>query len=779
MDVQIVLKIQYLVNKMEQYKKILGDKLFKGSQLSNFQLNTFLYQDNRPLPLGEQEVNVNEYEQFNKERNASTCYRLSGSLNGLFTNVLFNVTGEKSYETILSLTANTGLSNPNIEIFQNFGYKDILLETDGWFYYTEPVTPCNPCNKEYLRPVPNDFYFLPKPYSGQTNLNQNGDPIQNWYFKITYPAYSACSTVYFQSPYVNGVPGRVTLCDGILIQNIATGTFNGHSFTYIETPINHGLSVGDQIIIRPFDINNVEKILNVIGVDDENRFWVDYWNDDIPNNIILNSTSLNNPLRFKRIFQGSESTYMVRMFKTITTLNDYQIYHAGFSYNIFNDVVQLYHYDLDIDTSPYRDYLNRPLTEVYLTKIKYTNYDGLIPLMEPWTYLSVGLLTNKPNLNYDVRAIYGGSPNRPSVAPPKILGFVTENDTDFFGDIMDYNIGNLTERVLVNTQYRFNTQNREDNFYGEGYYYNAHDKIQLLELSSQVEREDINLPDVGIPDYAVTVDGVTMWRDILTPGFVDAAGAGVDYPFLNGCTYIFTNHNLCLKRQNPTQSQVYSASVTTYTTPIGGGNNNYDFRATTNEFGFSIVGAGGDTFINQYAETIPFNNITQNNGNGLNNGGTRFTAPSDGIYPITCNIDVYFYGNLPNGVNGSVTLKFVHKSSNNDVLSTINIGTIPNPTLTSGIAIPLNFNGTQIFTLNQDEYVSVEIYYTINASPNSLDFNIDFEIDGSLSSTNQVVNTTGGNNNNNLTIDSQNYWLSGVNCEKIYGEYIEPADGEC
>ena len=55
---------------MEQYKKILGDKLFKGSQLSNFQLNTFLYQDNRPLPLGEQEVNINEYEQFVKERNS-------------------------------------------------------------------------------------------------------------------------------------------------------------------------------------------------------------------------------------------------------------------------------------------------------------------------------------------------------------------------------------------------------------------------------------------------------------------------------------------------------------------------------------------------------------------------------------------------------------------------------------------------------------------------------------------------------------------------------------
>jgi len=41
------------------------------------------------------------------------------------------------------------------------------------------------------------------------------------------------------------------------------------------------------------------------------------------------------------------------------------------------------------------------------------------------------------------------------------------------------------------------------------------------------------------------------------------------------------------------------------------------------------------------------------------------------------------------------------------------------------------------------------------------------------------VTTFISSNNNNQTVDSQNYWLSGVNCEKIYGEYIEPADGEC
>lgn len=772
---------------MEQYKKILGDKLFKGSQLSNFQLNTFLYQDNRPLPLGEQEVNINEYEQFVKERNTSTCYRLSGILRGLFTNVLFNVTGEKSYETILSLTGNTGINNPNIEIFQNFGYRDILLETDGWFYYLDPVRPCNPrCVEEYLRPVPNDFYFLPKPYSGVTNLNQNDDPIENWFFKITYPAYSGCSTIYFQSPYIAGLPGRVTLCDGLVVQNINTGTRNGRSYTYIQTAINHGLLVGDQIILRPFISTDSEEIFNVIAVDDETTFWIDYWNDDILVNIIGNSQSLNDPLRIKRIFQGVESQYMIRTFETLTDLNDYQIYHAGFSNNIFNDPQQLYHYELDINTSGYRDYLGRPLTEVYLTKIKNTNYNALTPTMEPWTLLSVGLSTNQPNLNYDIKAIYGGSPQRPSVSPPKIIGFVTESDTQFFGDIVDYNMGNLTERMLVSAQYRFNTQNREDNFYGEGYYYNAHDKIQLLEFSSQVEQENLALPDTNVPDYAVTVDGVTIWRDILTPGFVDAAGVGVDYPFLNGCTYIFTEHNLCLKRQNPTQSEVYSASVTTYSNVVGGGGNNvsntYDFQISNPSFNFSVVGNAGDTATNQYLDTIPFNNVIQQNG-GLNTNGTRFTAPADGIYPFTHSLIIIQSGRFPNGVTGNITFKLVHRSSNNVIISSTNIGIIPNQTLTNGTTSPIIFAGTNTITMNENDYIGVEVYYTVNANNSTTDFNIDFDVNGTLSSTNQVVSpsssSNNNNNNNNAVVESQNYWLSGVNCEKLYGEYIEAVDGDC
>lgn len=541
---------------MDFYKKILSDKLFQGSQLSNFQINTFINNDNRPLPLSDIDEIVDEYKRFVKERNTSNCYRLNGVLRGIFSNVLFNITGDRSYQSVLSLSATTK------GVFQNFGYKDILLERDGWFFYVDGITPCHhKCENIYLRPIPNDFYFLPQPISGSTRL-YNGNPVQNWYFKITYPYTGVCSNIYFSSSFIIGPIGDVTLCDGLVIQNINTGTTNGRFFTYIESPINHGLIEGDQIIIRPYPNTIDGKTFDVIQVDDSNRFWINYW--DSPGVLISNSQDQGSPLRFKRIHEGIESKYMERRFSAMTELNDYQIYKSAFAQNIYNDPIQLFHYGKDINTTGIKDYLNRPLTELFFTKIKFINLNGnMVSDMEPWTQLATGIVTNVPNLNYDVKAIYGGSSLRPYPNPlsPKIIEVVNENDTDFFGDIVDYNEGDLSERILVSAQYRFNTDNREDHDFGEGYYYNAHDRIKLLDFSSQIEQENLTLPDVDVPSYAISINGITQWRDILTPGFYDQYNRGVDYPFLNGCTYIYSEHDLCLKRQNPAQNRVYSAAT--------------------------------------------------------------------------------------------------------------------------------------------------------------------------------------------------------------------------
>jgi sulfur relay (sulfurtransferase) DsrC/TusE family protein len=196
---------------------------------------------------------------------------------------------------------------------------------------------------------------------------------------------------------------------------------------------------------------------------------------------------------------------------------------------------------VDIDLSLYKDYLGRPITETYLSLIKNktgNNY-GV------WDNIKSGIQTSVPKVNYDIRQI------NESTSTVLDMGVVKSSDTVFLGDIMDYNEGDISERVLVDINHRFNSINRDLNNYYEGYFYSPHKKMIIKYYSNQIEYSDIDLPTINVPDYALTVNGRKMWRDILTKGYIDEIGRGVDYPFLNGFNYISNNFQLSVKRQDP------------------------------------------------------------------------------------------------------------------------------------------------------------------------------------------------------------------------------------
>ena len=55
---------------------------------------------------------------------------------------------------------------------------------------------------------------------------------------------------------------------------------------------------------------------------------------------------------------------------------------------------------------------------------------------------------------------------------------------------------------------------------------------------------------VGIPgDAEKRPNGDIIWRDVLTPGFIEEGNNGVDYPFLNGSNYVYTNKHIFVRRQ--------------------------------------------------------------------------------------------------------------------------------------------------------------------------------------------------------------------------------------
>ena len=130
-------------------------------------------------------------------------------------------------------------------------------------------------------------------------------------------------------------------------------------------------------------------------------------------------------------------------------------------------------------------------------------------------------------------------------------------NSDYYGDLVEYNVTTIQEVILADVQHRFNTINRETASgttaggpRPEGYYYKAHNLIKIREFSSYIEQGTSGNTS-GIPSYAENLgNGKYIWRDLLDIGFVDINQPVLNYPFLNSTHYMYQNYNFIIKRQD-------------------------------------------------------------------------------------------------------------------------------------------------------------------------------------------------------------------------------------
>lgn len=493
----------------QKLKSVLN--IFKSKTQINedIHLNVNLVNTNNTIPISDLSTIINSAEQEQIERNASFCYRLTGTLNVVASNVLFNISGDNSYEQIIQLKD----FDEETETFVN-DLQDVLLEDDGWFYFQTGTT----CDKIYLEPTPDKFYPL-------TNKG-----FSNWNLFVTYPYSGNLQTLTF-----NNVP----LTDGIGVSSILSVEIDERLMTAIVCPINHGLEVGDIIFFEsdiPTGINGEYSVYH-LGLDDGsysyNIFIIDV------NLSVYPPITLNTKLRFKKIINGVYSSYYARSFRKLTGALDYEIYPTGFALNAYNDQNFSFTYNTDLDLSDLTDYLGRPITELYLTIVKKETYNVSGELF--WTNVESGIDTMLINANYDINSL--NSLNQNDSIEENVNGLT--GDT-IFGDIVEYNPLTLTENVLQVAYHRFNTINRRNEGFLEGYIYRPHYKIQIKEFSEYIE-ESTNQNET-VPPYAVELEGnKKIWRDIYSNSFTNSA----DIPFVNGCHYLFANLNVFVKRQDP------------------------------------------------------------------------------------------------------------------------------------------------------------------------------------------------------------------------------------
>jgi len=372
--------------------------------------------------------------------------------------------------------------------------------------------------------------------------------------------------------------------NGLLIFDMEPATVSTRLMTAFAMPCLHNLQIGD--VVRISGTTGYDGDHLVVRTGQDNGDLKEYYFViDIPPIGQISPFS-----RMKKVVNNFESQYYFRRFKKIKTKSspiiendDYETYRLAFSDNIYTDTITQFSFNEDIDISDLIDNLGRPLTEIYFTAIK-TDSNGL------FSNISSGIETPFiPKLNTSAINTYlqnvpvinkihnGNGLPWPTHIPLETNVVINSPTDDFYGDLVEYNLFEVKETILAEVAHRFNTVNRETTSATttfvvsepsvesglqsifktinlgprqEGYFYKPHYRTIIKRLSLYVEQGDQNT--VGIPDYAVNLgDGRYLWRDILDIGINQTDETPLNYPFLNGCHYLYNNYCFYIRRQDP------------------------------------------------------------------------------------------------------------------------------------------------------------------------------------------------------------------------------------
>jgi hypothetical protein len=535
----------------KRYKYVLKTNRSKGDVDVNSYVRVELTDDRRELPVGAINHVLNVGEQFNKERQEATTYRLIFTITPLFSNVLYNMRGRQDLGMFGDSNMsedNNGLETLNDPIFLEnpydgdftgeieFNFKESLdyhlREIDGWFGFFDP---------DLTKSVLCKYYDL-EPSRKRFDLNSNLK--KNWEITMSYPNSSDDT--------------HVTVNGGLLITEAEIVTVGSVPMIALGTSVRHGLNNGDKVRLSGMpDINyNGDFTVNKLGLTNgdqkDNYFVINLDPTTVPTgNLFTNG-------RMKRLVNGVESIYYLRKFKKLVlNENNYEIYPLAFSKNIFKDFNYQLAFNEDIDTYGLTDNLGRPLSEMYLTMHKIGND-------EMFTEVKSGLdLDFLPgNLSDDVsniRRIHDGPVGDVNyfTSQTPLENDITSSFSEFYGDVVEYNKLELKEHKLADVLHRVNTNDRESIHDGlaegprrEGYLYKPHHLVKIKEFSLYIEQGDENTGN--LPDYAEDLgDGRFIWRDLLDVGVYDGEGDFLDYPFTNGNHYIHTHLCFGTNRQDP------------------------------------------------------------------------------------------------------------------------------------------------------------------------------------------------------------------------------------
>jgi len=522
-----------------------GVDKFKTNPNQEINVDFVLESQNKELIEYDRTAIVNLDDRFNKERQESTKFRLSGKITNIFNN---NILGFSNYTPF---TNNLFYDNP----------IESLTQTNQWTGF----------------PSKDEFVFLRKKgIEGHKTLKPYNSDKYNWNIYVTYPYKNNYEkTLRYTFEGLN-VSFNFKVSDGIPYV-ITDEELNGRNIKVFNCGYKHNLNDNDFIELK-FNINN-RDIIQIDGLIDDKKFFIyDIGYEQI--NLLQGSyNTLKRVIDIDNI-EETKSKYYVRVHKVLSTQEDYNINLLGFENNPFFNEKKLF-YDVltpnnkqrielkndnkinsfiikkDIDIENLFDNTNRPITKLYISFVNRSEFGFFnrpFNTNSSDTSIEFGygfnILENNIDEWWDRNRIENKENNIP-------FNSYTSNGVNFFynefleegdellGDICEYNYYEFKEEVLDDIYHKYSYNNSVFNtgsssIKANGILYKTHYPYTIKDYSDYIETaktgEVYNIPEYS---YFSSKDNNWRWRDIYEYGFIDTDNIGVDYPFLNGKHSIF------------------------------------------------------------------------------------------------------------------------------------------------------------------------------------------------------------------------------------------------
>ena len=536
---------------------VRGSQRYVGAQDNNLRVPYTLESSNKTLIQGNRNLVLNLEDQYFREREESTTYRLYGKINPITQNIISGC----SYDL-----------GPFIGV--------------GLYYDPVPSTSADTVACGY--PANQFFSFIPSTALTsahnyvEINAYQNNWVIYESYVKSSIDNYPMEYRIFTPSNYIgieytsgDGIP---FYCKNVEIQ--------GKKAVQFICAVEHGLLETEHIVlqsnanIQPIGATSIINTLNNTttlpvfsfgdgSLDSEKKIF----------NILLQDSSITitdfDMGVFKRLIDPENieetlSQYYVHSHEILTKPKDYNLDKAGFELGIHSRkqknfpavksppdgighvVVKeeypsfLWNFNNDLDISDYSDNLGRPLMDLYVsvfvvneTRLWKSKEGSPVGIGWDWNFVPNGVVDPYPNNNIEA-----------NLTTPWNL---PQSGDTFAGAFVEYNEWELKERVLSEAYHKltFNSVDTDGfSFYdrdggpGEeikgGYYYQPHHRVPIRKQSEAI---NVHKNYEYVSEYSTfsMYEGLFRWREILPIGFYESETNGVDYPFVNGAHYPHTN----------------------------------------------------------------------------------------------------------------------------------------------------------------------------------------------------------------------------------------------